>query len=250
MSRILPNDPTPEKDLGFGQADAADALGPQSQGSPALDLSRDGFRQLAQRKLLTEADDIVFKPETGRPPGPSDFDLNPDMFDEIDRSQVPRAAAVLIPVVADETLSVILTERSKALPRHPGQIAFPGGKIEPSDASPLGAALRETHEEIGLSPSFVEPLGFLDGYLTRTGFHVIPIVGLVRPGFSLKLDEREVARAFQVPLSFLMDQANHLIHKRDFGGAERAFYAMPYGDAYIWGATAGMIKTLHRRLTT
>jgi 8-oxo-dGTP pyrophosphatase MutT (NUDIX family) len=160
----------------------------------------------------------------------------------------PQLAAVLIPVIARETLTLLLTERTAGLKRHAGQIAFPGGRMDAEDASPVATALREANEEIGLAPAFVEPLGFLDSYRTGTGFLIRPVVGLVSPGFALRLAEGEVADAFEVPLSFLMDPANHQKASREWRGRMRAYYAMPYGERYIWGATAGMLKNMYERL--
>jgi 8-oxo-dGTP pyrophosphatase MutT (NUDIX family) len=151
-------------------------------------------------------------------------------------------------VVTSGDLRVLLTERTPHLAAHAGQIAFPGGKIEPDDRGPLGAALREAEEEIGLAPRFVEPLGFLEPYQTGTGYLVTPVVAAVKPGYALKADPHEVALIFDVPLSFLLDESNHRIDSRFWRGAERRFYAMPYEGRYIWGATAGIIRTLHRRL--
>lgn len=189
-------------------------------------------------------------PATGRPvkPGPSDFDLNPGMKSEAD-GQLARTAAVLVPILKVRPMTVLLTQRAAHLPSHPGQIAFPGGKIEPGDGGPLGAALRETEEEIGLSRRHVTPLGYLDTYRTRTNFEVIPVVALVETGFELALDPREVDLTFEVPLAFLMDPENHQTHSRVWQGRERFFYAMPFQDHYIWGATAGMIKNLFEKLT-
>ena len=150
-------------------------------------------------------------------------------------------------IVARDQLTVLLTQRPDSMRQHAGQIAFPGGKVE-SEETPLEAALREAEEEIGLDHRFVEPLGYLDTYRTGTGFNVAPVVAIVRPEFTLRLDTREVAEAFEVPLSFLMDEANHQRHTRPWRGRERHFYAMPFGERYIWGATAGMLKNLHQRL--
>ena len=175
----------------------------------------------------------------------SDFDLNPDA-EKLQREF--RAAAVLVPIVARDSLTVLLTERTAHLPAHAGQIAFPGGKIEPDDDGPLAAALREAREEIGLSPDAVEPIGFLDAYRTGTGFVISPVVALVEPGFGIVPDASEVADVFEVPFKFLMEEANHRIDSRTYRGAERRFYAMPYGDRYIWGATAGIIRMLQKRL--
>jgi 8-oxo-dGTP pyrophosphatase MutT (NUDIX family) len=160
-----------------------------------------------------------------------------------------RAAAVLVPLVRREAeIAVLLTLRTDHLPSHGGQICFPGGKIEDSDIGPLHAALREAQEETGLDPRLVEPLGYLDTYQTRTGFRIVPVVGLVDPVARFRPDVGEVADVFEVPLRFLMDPLNHLQETRVWRGAERRFYAMPYGERYIWGATAGMLKKLYDRL--
>mgnify|MGYP000979727724 CR=1 FL=1 len=151
-------------------------------------------------------------------------------------------------VGARDALSILLTQRTADLPSHAGQIAFPGGKVDPEDDGPLGAALREASEEIGLDPALVEPLGFLDPYRTVTGFAVTPVLALVSPEFHLTLNTREVADAFEVPFAFLMDANNHEMHTRVYRGHERKYYAMPYGERYIWGATAGILVNMHRRL--
>ena len=161
----------------------------------------------------------------------------------------PRAAAVLVPVVMhDAAVTVLLTTRHASLRQHSGQIAFPGGKIDPDDASPLAAALREAEEEIGLGRESVTPLGYLDPYLTGTGFRVLPVVGLVVPPLHLAINPLEVNDAFEVPLGFLMDPRNHELHSREFAGRLRRFYAMPFGGRFIWGATAGMLRNLYERL--
>lgn len=184
--------------------------------------------------------------------GGSDFDLNPGLAAELEavrggeRPIVP--AAVLIPVVRRDPLTVLLTLRTEALTSHAGQIAFPGGKIDEADTDPLATALRETHEEIGLEAAFVEPLGYLDPYRTGTGFLILPVVALIAPGFQVRPNPAEVAEVFEVPLSFLMDVANHQRHSRIWNGRERHFYAMPFEQRFIWGATAGMIRNMHERL--
>jgi 8-oxo-dGTP pyrophosphatase MutT (NUDIX family) len=158
-------------------------------------------------------------------------------------------AAVLFPIVLrDEGHTVLLTQRTAHLRDHAGQISFPGGRVEEEDPSPVATALRETEEEIGLSRAHVEILGYLPEYRTGTGFRVTPVVALVKPPFELALDAFEVAEAFEVPLAFLLDPANHQRHSLHYRGALRHFFAMPYGDYFIWGATAGMIRSLTERL--
>lgn len=160
-----------------------------------------------------------------------------------------KAAAVLLLIVArSEELTVLFTRRTEQLRAHSGQISFPGGRVEGRDASPEETALRETHEEIGLAPVCVEILGRLADYHTRTGFRVTPVVGLVSLPFALSLDAREVDEAFEVPLSFLLDPANHQRHSREFQGRQVEYYAIPYRDYYIWGATAGMLVNFYRHL--
>jgi 8-oxo-dGTP pyrophosphatase MutT (NUDIX family) len=211
-------------------------------------LSATGFRALAAKGLLRGPSPAIFDPRSGRALGPSDWDLNPEFKDDLAVMAPPRPAAVLVPIVLRESLTVLLTQRSHDMPSHPGQISFPGGKVEEWDTTALDCALREAHEEIGLPTDFVEPLGFLDSYRTGTGFQISPVVAFVRPGFTTVLDPREVLEVFEVPLAFLMDEANHQKHAREWRGRQRAFYAMPYEGHYIWGATAGMLKNLQQRL--
>lgn len=205
--------------------------------TPSIDAAT--FEALARSRLLTTP------PLLDEPQAPSDDDLNPG---STRRTASLRHAAVLVPIIARQPLSVLLTARTDHLPSHAGQIAFPGGKVETFDAGPLAAALRETREEIALDQAFIEPVGFLPPYRTGTGYIITPSVALVRPGFKLTPDPKEVASVFEVPFAFLMNEANHQIHSRIFGGVERRFYAMPYEEHYIWGATAGIIRTLYRRL--
>jgi len=158
-------------------------------------------------------------------------------------------AAVLVPLVDRAGgLSVLLTRRTDHLHDHPGQIAFPGGRCEESDVSPIHTALRETEEEIGLARRHVDVLGLLPCYLTGTGFAVTPVVALVSTPFELQLDPFEVAEAFEVPLVFLLDPLNHRRHRIEVRGAQREFWAMHFGDYFIWGATAGMLRSLYRYL--
>jgi 8-oxo-dGTP pyrophosphatase MutT (NUDIX family) len=159
-----------------------------------------------------------------------------------------RPAAVLIAVVEHPQPTVLLTQRAAHLNDHAGQIAFPGGKIDPTDASPLDAALREAEEEVGLDRDFVDPIGYLDLYATSFGFRILPTVARVRPGFSLTINRAEVDDAFEVPLSFLMNPANHQVHSKDFRGIARSYYAMPFAERYIWGATAGILRVLYERI--
>lgn len=156
-------------------------------------------------------------------------------------------AAVLVPLVDHaHGLTVLLTRRADHLKHHPGQVSFPGGRLEPGDTGPVDAALRETHEEVGLHASRVEVLGYLDNYLTITGYSVTPVVGLVRPGFDLSLDMTEVAEAFEVPLSHLFDPGNVLQRHKRFMGIKLPYYEIPWQNQNIWGATAGMLVNFRR----
>ena len=162
-----------------------------------------------------------------------------------------RPAAVLVPLVRRENgLTVLLTRRTAHLNEHAGQISFPGGRSEPGDAYAAETALREAAEEIGLAAERVEVLGELHEYVTVTGYGVTPVVGLVTPPLELRLDEFEVAEVFEVPLEFLLDPANHQRNSVLHEGRERRYYAVPYGQYYIWGATAGMLMNLHSFLTS
>ena len=158
-------------------------------------------------------------------------------------------ASVLFPIVLRQSgPSVLLTQRTAHLKDHPGQISFPGGRVEPADASPAATALREAQEEIGLASRHVEILGYLPEYRTGTGFRVTPVVAVVKPPFDLRPEPGEVAEIFEVPFSFLMDSANHQQHSQHYRGKLRHYFAMPYGEYFIWGATAGIIVTLARAL--
>lgn len=180
---------------------------------------------------------------------PASSDAGNDHMLQIVAQEIPiRPAAVLIAVVAHAEPTVILTQRAAHLNDHAGQISFPGGKIDATDASPLDTALREAEEEIGLDRSFVEPIGYLDLYGTGFGFRILPMVARVKPGFDLRINESEVDNAFEVPLSFLMDPANHQIHSKEFRGVARSYYAMPFAERYIWGATAGILRVLYERI--
>lgn len=161
----------------------------------------------------------------------------------------PKPAAVLIPVVARPNATVLLTQRSGDLSSHAGQISFPGGRIDAGDPSPLATALREAEEEIGLEARHVRPLGYLSPFLSRTGYRIVPVVSLIEPDVALRLNPAEVDEAFEVPLDFLMDPANHHLKSREWQGRLRHYYAMPYGERYIWGITAGIVRNLWERLS-
>lgn len=186
--------------------------------------------------------DAIPRDHTLAPKG--DFQLNPGF--KPFRSGPLMPAAVLVPVVAyGGGERVILTKRTAHLSNHAGQISFPGGRVDAEDPDVIATALRETEEEIGLDRGHITVLGALDAYVTGTGFAVVPVVGLVTPGFALRLAQHEVAEVFEVPFDFLMDSRNHQRHKGVFNGVERQWWAMPYKDYYIWGATAGMLRNLH-----
>lgn len=186
----------------------------------------------------------------GEVPVHGDHALNPDPDDwlEPEDRKTLRAAAVLVPIVEHaHGAHMLLTRRADHLGQHSGQVAFPGGKMDPGE-TPAQAALREAEEEVGLDRSFVEVAGYLDLYETGTGFRILPVVGFVRPGFELTVNKGEVADVFEVPLSFLMNPENHERHSAVWKGKRRHYYAMPYGGQYIWGATAGMLRNMYLRL--
>lgn len=176
-----------------------------------------------------------------------DLDLDPIMWERAG-VKATKPAAVLVGVVARPEPVVLLTQRTPDLKSHSGQVAFPGGRIDPTDVSPEAAALREAMEEVGLEEKFVEPIGYLDLYLTFSGFRILPLVARVDPGYRLTLNPGEVADAFEVPLEFLMEPNNHQKLKRDWQGIERQYYAMPFGERYIWGVTAGILRNLYERI--
>jgi 8-oxo-dGTP pyrophosphatase MutT (NUDIX family) len=202
-------------------------------------FSAEGFVALAAGRLLADPP----------PPGVAigDHSLNPGFV--LPQGFVARDAAVLIPVVArGPEATLLLTRRTSHLAAHAGQVAFPGGKIDPTDPTPVACAIREAEEEIGLAPGLVEPVGFLDSYLTGTGYRIVPVVARVSPDFRLTPNPDEVESVFEVPLGFLMTLANHRQTSREFNGVSRRFYEMQFEGHYIWGATAGIIRALYERV--
>jgi 8-oxo-dGTP pyrophosphatase MutT (NUDIX family) len=159
-----------------------------------------------------------------------------------------REAAVLVGIVTHpREAGVILTQRTEHLSQHAGQVAFPGGKIDREDAGPISTALREAEEEIGLAPADVVPIGCFPPYASNSGFRIVPVVGLVRPGAPVTPNPHEVADVFEVPLGFLMSGDNHRVASRMWQGRRRWFYEMPFGDRYIWGVTAGILRQIFER---
>lgn len=199
--------------------------------------ARDRLRAIAMPDLAALA---------GRPPA-GDHLLNPGLaWGEEARL---KDAAVLIPVVLRQPeVTVLMTTRTAHLSSHAGQVAFPGGRVDPDDASPIAAALREADEEIGLAADLVEPLGYLDLYLSNSGYRIAPVLALVRPGFTLTPNPQEVENTFEVPLAFLMNPANHHMTSRFWKGLDRHYYEMPYDGHRIWGVTAGIIRRFWERL--
>ena len=190
------------------------------------------------------------------PPGLNDPSITPARGDHhidpvmqaIAEVRPIRPAAVLVAIIDRDEPTVLFTQRAAHLPDHAGQISFPGGKIDAGDATPMAAALRETHEEIGLEQRFIEPIGYLDLYMTTLGYRIVPTVARVSPEFQLNLNPSEVDDAFEVPLAFLMAPDNHQRHSREWKGMMRTFYAIPFGERYIWGVTAGILRNLYERI--
>ena len=209
------------------------------------DFSADDLRRLARERLAQRLTEDAFA--AGAAPRAGDYALNGPLPDERTIARA-RPAAVIAPIVArPDGLSVLLTLRASHLRMHSGQVAFPGGKIDGGETA-RETALREAREEIGLEERYVEPLGWLDSYLTGTGYRVAPLIALIDPAFTLHVNVHEVADVFEAPFAFLMDPANHRLEEREWRGAKRKFYAMPYGERYIWGVTAGILRNLSERL--
>jgi 8-oxo-dGTP pyrophosphatase MutT (NUDIX family) len=175
-------------------------------------------------------------------------DADPAVIAAIAAVRPIRPAAVLVPIIEREELSVLFTLRTTHLKDHAGQISFPGGKIDAGDASPAAAALREAEEEIALARRFVEPIGYLDLHMTPFGHRIVPVLARVRLGFALRSNRDEVDDAFEVPLAFLMAPQNHKRESRDWNGLTLNYYVMPFGERNIWGATAGILRNLYERV--
>ncbi|UTW56931.1 CoA pyrophosphatase [Kordiimonas sp. SCSIO 12610] len=155
-----------------------------------------------------------------------------------------KPASVLVPVVMHEQPTILLTKRNQTLNKHAGQVSFPGGRIDASDANANAAALRETYEEVGIAEDYISLKGTLDTYYTGTGFKVTPVVGILKPGFTITKQDSEVEEVFEVPLSFILDRGNHKRESAMWKGIRRHYYSIPYNDYYIWGATAAMLVNL------
>lgn len=200
--------------------------------------SVEAFRAQVEPALAHDPSELAARTAAG------DHVLNPGFSWSPDRPF--KEAAVLIPVVARRPeATVLFTRRTAHLSSHSGQIAFPGGRIDPTDVDPVAAALREAHEEIALDRALVEPLGMIDPYFTGSGYRITPVVAVVDPTYQAVPNPDEVAGFFEVPLSFLMRDVNHARGSREFQGIERSFYVMPYGSHYIWGVTAGIVRRLY-----
>ena len=213
--------------------------------NPPFAVSRPDFARRLADRLTLNPPEALFDPKHF--PALGDHNLAPLMASPDPRKHRPAAVLVGLVETAD-SYKVLLTKRAANLRTHSGQIAFPGGKIDPEDDSAVAAALREAQEEVGLHPDFVTPIGYLDPYLSGTGYRILPVVATIRHGFTLTPDPSEVDAVFDVPLGFLMDPANHARHIRELRGAWRTYHAMPYDDYYIWGVTAGILKNLYERM--
>lgn len=195
---------------------------------------------LLRTRLLSEA------PEFKVHPARSDYDFNPEFRRPAGEVKLT-PAAVLMPIIAKPVPTVLFTQRTANLTRHAGQVSFPGGRVDPEDETPLATALRETHEETGITRDFVTVAGFMEGYETGTGFAILPVVGVLREGFTLMPNPAEVNEIFEVPLAFLLDPKNRERQSREWQGQKREFYAFNYGSHYIWGATAAILVNFAER---
>jgi len=215
------------------------------QETAAAAVSGAEFFARAQARLTLEVPPGLADPNVT--PKRGDHDADPVMR-KIAELRPIRPAAVLVAVVDHGEPTVLLTQRAQHLPDHPGQVSFPGGKIDKSDKDPRHAAMREADEEIGLDRAHIEPLGYLDVYMTTLGYRIVPLIARVKPGFSLTLNTSEVDNTFEVPLAYVMDLANMQRHSRDWNGMTRHFYAITFGERYIWGVTAGILRNLYDRI--
>lgn len=206
-----------------------------------MDLASLGCSGALGARLLSEPPVLPLRPSR------SDYDLNPSARGLDPRELKP--ACVLIPIIERVEPSVLFTKRAEELPRHPGQVSFPGGQVQEGDGSLAATALRELKEETGIAADFVSVQGFLEVYETVTGYAVVPVVGLLGEGFALKPDAREVAEVFEAPLAFFLDPANRQEHVFDWKGGLRRVYAFEVETHYIWGATAAILVNLAERLT-
>jgi 8-oxo-dGTP pyrophosphatase MutT (NUDIX family) len=208
-------------------------------------MQSETFFERARVRLVLNAPPALHDPNVV--PDKGDHELNLEMK-ALWAVRPIRPAAVLVPVVDREEPTVLLTQRAIHLPQHPGQISFPGGKIEPSDETPLAAAMREAEEEVGLEAVFVEPIGYLDLYMTTQGYRIVPSVARIEPDYRLTLNASEVDEAFEVPLRFLMEPANHQKHSRDWEGIKRYYFEIPFEQRRIWGVTAGILRNLYEKI--
>jgi 8-oxo-dGTP pyrophosphatase MutT (NUDIX family) len=203
------------------------------------------FFARAQARLTLEVPPGLTDPNVT--PRRGDHDADPVMA-QIAAVRPIRPAAVLVGVVEHDEPTILLTQRAQHLPDHPGQISFPGGKIDKEDETPMHSALREAEEEVGLDRAHVAPVGYLDLYMTTLGYRIVPVIARVQPGFRLTLNTAEVDEVFEVPLTYLMDEANMQRHVRDWQGVTRHYYAITFGQRYIWGVTAGILRNLRDRI--
>lgn len=212
----------------------------------ALQRQTESFFDRARSRLTLEVPPALTDPDA-RGVRRGDLDLDPVLWERAG-VRATKPASVLVPIVDRAEPMVLLTQRTAELASHAGQVAFPGGKIDPNDESPVAAALREAREEVGLAATLVEPIGYLDLYLTFSGFRILPTVARVKPNLTITMNPSEVTETFEVPLEFLMNPTNHQRKTRDWKGIPRDYYAIPYGERYIWGITAGILRNLYERV--